>query len=276
MKKIILSLLLSSLVAVNVFAQAQEDAPGCKDHAMFNRMPNTSIGECSSDYNEMDIYMSEDNTVKKEGTKTTIVYNYDLEEATAPSFFQIIKNYENALQKYSGKRIYHDVNRGVATLSAKNAGKEVWIVLNDGGGVKKGNFQLHILEMEPMKQEIAANVILDALNTIGSIALYINFESGKSAIMPESQGIIDQIAQMLKDNATLKISIEGHTDNVGTAASNQTLSENRAKSVMNALIAKGIDKGRLFSKGWGQTKPLGENNTDAGKAKNRRVEIVKI
>ena len=81
---------------------------------------------------------------------------------------------------------------------------------------------------------------------------------------------------MLKSNPTLKISIEGHTDHVGNIQSNQTLSENRAKAIMNAIGSKGVDKLRLSSKGWGQTKPIDDNQTEDGKAKNRRVEIVKL
>jgi outer membrane protein OmpA-like peptidoglycan-associated protein len=126
-----------------------------------------------------------------------------------------------------------------------------------------------------MKQEITSTDILSALNTDGHISLYINFETGKSAIKPESQKTIDQIAEMLQSNPSLKISIEGHTDNIGTAQSNQILSENRAKAVMNGLISKGIDKVRLSSKGLGQTKPLTNNDTEESRAKNRRVEIVK-
>jgi outer membrane protein OmpA-like peptidoglycan-associated protein len=71
------------------------------------------------------------------------------------------------------------------------------------------------------------------------------------------------------------VSIEGHTDNVGTASSNKTLSENRAKSVLDAIVARGIEKSRLSAKGWGQEKPIGDNKTEEGRAKNRRVEIVK-
>ena len=122
---------------------------------------------------------------------------------------------------------------------------------------------------------IAAGEMLEAINKTGSVALYINFETGKSTIKPESEKIVDAIAEMLKANPALKISIEGHTDNVGTAPANLTLSENRAKAVLNALVPKGIDKARLSAKGWGQAKPIADNKTDDGKAKNRRVEIVK-
>jgi outer membrane protein OmpA-like peptidoglycan-associated protein len=129
--------------------------------------------------------------------------------------------------------------------------------------------------MEAMKQEIQANDIFNALNKDGFISLYINFETGKANILPDSQPIIDQIVLMLNQNKNLQISIEGHTDNVGTNEFNQTLSENRAKSVLNALTTQGIDKSRLSFKGWGSSKPVADNRTEEGKAKNRRVEIIK-
>jgi outer membrane protein OmpA-like peptidoglycan-associated protein len=95
-------------------------------------------------------------------------------------------------------------------------------------------------------------------------------------IKPESEAIINQIAAMLKSDPGLKVSIEGHTDNAGTAASNKTLSEARAKAVVASLLGKGIDKARLSSKGWGQEKPVADNDSEDGKARNRRVEIVKM
>ena len=273
MKRSICTSLLAVILSVPTFAQ--EDVPGCKDSPLFSRMPNTIIVECTSNFDEMEIPMSADKTDKKEGTKTSITYNYTQDEATAPSFFQIVKNYENAILKTGGKRIYYNKEAGVATLFTHSAGKDIWVVLNDGAGAKTGNFWLYILEIEGMKQDIAAGEMLEAINKTGSVALYINFETGKSTIKPESEKIVDAIAEMLKANPALKISIEGHTDNVGTAPANLTLSENRAKAVLNALVPKGIDKSRLSSKGWGQAKPIGDNKTDDGKAKNRRVEIVK-
>jgi outer membrane protein OmpA-like peptidoglycan-associated protein len=129
--------------------------------------------------------------------------------------------------------------------------------------------------MEQMKQEITANEMLDALNKDGFIALNILFETGKSQIQAESLTIVDQIFELLHSDPSLKISVEGHTDNVGDAAGNKKLSTDRAKSVMNALIAKGIEASRLTSTGWGQEKPVADNRTEEGRASNRRVEIVK-
>ncbi|HMK27705.1 MAG TPA: OmpA family protein [Chitinophagaceae bacterium] len=269
---------LITLLFISLFTYAQDenpDAPGCKDSPMFTRMPNTVIGECSSNYDEVEIPMGTDNNVTKEGTKTYFQYTYNLEEATAPSFFQILKNFENAIVKTGGKRIYYSKEAGVATLFTRSGGKDIWVVLNDGSGAKAGNFALTILEIEGMKQDISANIMLDSLKQTGSITLHINFETGKSVIKPESQSIVDQMAEMLNSDPSIKISIEGHTDNVGTAAANQTLSQNRAKAVMDAIIAKGIDKARLSSKGWGQNKPVADNSTEEGRAMNRRVEIVK-
>ena len=134
---------------------------------------------------------------------------------------------------------------------------------------------LSVLEVGQMKQEITANEMLDALNKDGFIALNILFETGKSSIQSESLPIVDQIFELLNSDSALKISIEGHTDNVGDAAANKKLSNDRAKSVMDALIAKGVDKSRLSFIGWGQEKPVADNRTEEGKAKNRRVEIVK-
>lgn len=273
MRKIILPLLFA---CTSITVSAQDDAPGCKDNPMFNRMPNMIIGECSSNYDEMEIAMSADVKQTKEGTKTTIQYNYALEEATAPSFFQIVKNFENAILKTGGKRIYYSKEAGVATFFTKSGGKDVWVVLSDFGGSKRGNFELTTLEIEGMKQDISAGEMLEAINKNGSVALQINFETGKWAIKPESMPVVEQIAAMLVSDPSLKVSIEGHTDNVGIPATNKTLSENRAKSVVAALVAKGIDKTRLSSKGWGQDKPVADNTTEDGKAKNRRVEIVKM
>jgi len=101
----------------------------------------------------------------------------------------------------------------------------------------------------------------------------IFFESNKYELKPESQVELDKIVQLLKDNPTVKIQINGHTDNSGKASDNITLSENRAKSVTSYLTSKGIDTNRLSFKGWGDTQPVASNATPEGRAQNRRTEL---
>lgn len=104
----------------------------------------------------------------------------------------------------------------------------------------------------------------------------IRFDVNKAIIKPESMGVINSIYKILKDNPELKFSIEGHTDNDGNDTNNETLSENRAQSVMNMLTKMGISANRLSFKGFGESKPIADNSSAEGKANNRRVEFVKM
>ncbi|MDR0575751.1 MAG: OmpA family protein [Tannerella sp.] len=104
----------------------------------------------------------------------------------------------------------------------------------------------------------------------------ITFDIGKSTIKPESMGEINRIAKLMTDNPALKFSVEGHTDNTGSAAINQTLSDARSAAVVAKLVKMGVAKDRLASAGKGQNSPIADNSTDEGRAKNRRVEFVKI
>jgi OOP family OmpA-OmpF porin len=103
----------------------------------------------------------------------------------------------------------------------------------------------------------------------------INFDVDKATIKPESMGTLNMIVNVMKTNPDLKFEIDGHTDNTGTTEHNLGLSQQRADAVKTQLIAMGIDAGRLTTKGFGDTKPLSDNNTQEGKANNRRVEFVK-
>jgi outer membrane protein OmpA-like peptidoglycan-associated protein len=119
--------------------------------------------------------------------------------------------------------------------------------------------------------------LYDRMMTDGKIITYgITFDVGKSTLKPESMGEINRIATLMKDNPDLKFSVEGHTDSTGNAASNQTLSDARSKAVVDKLVSLGIAADRLASAGKGQSSPIADNGTDEGRAKNRRVEFVKI
>lgn len=104
----------------------------------------------------------------------------------------------------------------------------------------------------------------------------IKFDVGKATLRPESLGPINEILYVMNQSPELRFSVEGHTDSDGDDATNQTLSEARAKTVMEKLIELGIDQSRLASKGFGESKPVANNSTVEGKAQNRRVEFVKF
>ena len=101
----------------------------------------------------------------------------------------------------------------------------------------------------------------------------IFYDLNKYDLKPESQVELDKVVQLMKDNPTLAIQINGHTDGIGKASDNLTLSQNRAKSVVAYLTSKGIDPKRLSFKGWGDTQPIADNKTESGRAQNRRTEL---
>lgn len=117
----------------------------------------------------------------------------------------------------------------------------------------------------------------DRVMTDGKIIVNgIKFDVNKATLKPESMGPINKIFELMQKQPDLNFSIEGHTDSDGDEAHNQTLSEQRAKTVMDKLIEMGIDKSRLKSQGFGESKPIADNTSAEGKANNRRVEFVKF
>jgi len=125
--------------------------------------------------------------------------------------------------------------------------------------------------------ESELDVMYDALNAKGRwVTQGILFATSKAEIQPESRPVLKEIASTMKSHPDLKILIEGHTDNVGSAASNLTLSDSRAAAVKAALVSDfRIGAERITTKGLGDTKPAAPNTTALGRAQNRRVEIVK-
>jgi outer membrane protein OmpA-like peptidoglycan-associated protein len=102
----------------------------------------------------------------------------------------------------------------------------------------------------------------------------VQFEFGKAELLPVSFSLLDEVAAMMKANPQIELlQVEGHTDSVGSASANKTLSGKRAESVRKYFIDKGIGKARLVSKGFGPDNPIADNTTDPGREQNRRVEF---
>jgi outer membrane protein OmpA-like peptidoglycan-associated protein len=247
-----------------------QDAAGCKDPQLFTRMPGFYIDDCDSqDFDQQKFYTSDEKEVVVEGKKTRISY-VTKKGGTPPSEIQILRNFANAIKKIGGSvqlQTRYDIH-----LNLIKDGAETWVLVKTSSG---DSYTLIIVEKKAMVQDITASAMLDALNKQGFMALYINFDTNKATVKPDSKPIIDEMVTLLKGNPDLKVSVEGHTDSTGTPAKNKTLSQERAQSVVNALVGAGIDKKRLNAVGWGQDNPIADNRTEEGKAKNRRVEIVK-
>ncbi|MGY0651762.1 OmpA family protein [Luteimonas sp. A537] len=138
-----------------------------------------------------------------------------------------------------------------------------WVVAEREGFVQTAA----LLPASELKQQLDAD---------GRVAIQVNFAVDKADILPDSTPQVEQVLALLRDDPSLRLSIDGHTDDTGDAAYNQRLSEARAKSVVAALASQGIDASRLQAKGHGQSQPVADNATDEGRAKNRRVELVRL
>jgi OOP family OmpA-OmpF porin len=154
-------------------------------------------------------------------------------------------------------------------------GREVWIharmEYNGGGWV--------VAEREALVQTSAllpATALRQQLDADGRVAIQVNFAVDKADILPDSRPQVEQVIALLEDDPALRLSVDGHTDATGDAAHNQQLSAARARSVVAALTGAGIDASRLEAKGHGQSRPVAGNDTDAGRARNRRVELVRL
>ena len=101
-----------------------------------------------------------------------------------------------------------------------------------------------------------------------------NFDFNKAEVRPEGRDILDRVVKTLKDNPDVKVVVEGHTDSVGSDAYNKKLSERRAEAVKRYLVRQGIDPSRIRTVGYGKSKPIADNSTEEGRAKNRRAEVI--
>ncbi len=136
-----------------------------------------------------------------------------------------------------------------------------------------------VVEREGFRQTsalLAAEALKAKIDADGRVAIEVNFAVDAADILPESQPQVDQVLALLRGHPALRLSVEGHTDGSGDAGHNQTLSERRAAAVVAALTDQGIDASRLQSAGHGATRPVASNADAAGKARNRRVELVKL
>lgn len=301
---------------ISGFTFSQKDIPNAKDSELISRFPESWIIQYAQKDYERYIFALDNSYPKGksrtiEGATTSI----DYELPKGKSQFDLYKNYENAIKKMGFDILFScyqaDCNPVSGSISsvvyslyqaqllpklAKNGNtyrknnatymvaekttgnKKITLVVASGFVAYANVYRLDIIESKNLDLEkVSVNTIEDELKEKGRIPLYgILFEFGKATILQESTEIIETVASYLKQNPKTSIYVVGHTDNVGDFNTNLKLSEERAKAVVQQLIANnGISSSRLEAKGISMLSPVVSNTTEEGRKLNRRVEIVK-
>lgn len=272
-----MTLLLMLLAPLSIL-KAQSDKENCAEHPMIpSRIPGYYIGNCEVNDFSSHVVLTAQGEKTVEGKKTVLEY-FLSEGGKGVSETYVRRNYMEAIRK-QGARIEYELNgRGVGSLRQAD-GTTYWVdvagYVGDGSPEETGHFYLTIVEIAAMEQVITAKTLGDDLKNTGRSVLYIQFDTGKSTIKPESDAVIAQMAGYLNANKGVNVYIVGHTDSEGSADLNMQLSEQRAQAVVNALVTRHkVAPVQLTAKGVGPLSPVASNASEAGRKLNRRVEMV--
>jgi OmpA-OmpF porin, OOP family len=274
-KNTTLLILFALAILPSSVAAQQKDSVGCTDHALFTRMPGYWIHHCTTkQFDAKTMPVADGKTTSVEGRTWEAAYYPQASSKDRPSEIQILRNFENAVAKLGGTVVGTSKSR--RTFKIEKEDKEFWVEL---WAEFTGKYGMTIVEKAAMAQDVIANaeVFSNDLKNSGHAAVYgILFDTGKSVIKPESAQAIGEIAKLIGADPSLKVYVVGHTDNVGTLDGNMRLSQERAEAVVQTLVrTHGVAAARLRSFGGGPYSPVASNDSEAGRAKNRRVELVK-
>lgn len=264
-----------ALAAALANAGPTPDKKGCADHPLLpTRLPDYFIMDCrASEFDGYDFFVQQGQKHREEGRFTFITYRVQA-GANEQSGIAVVRNYENAITRAGGTIAASDSKRWVNGKLTVD-GKEVWVQAESGGYL----VWLRIIEKAPMKQHIVADAASFAndLSRTGHVAVYgIYFDTGKAVVKPESKPALDEVAKLLKSDPNLRLWVVGHTDSVGKVEDNMRLANARADAVAAELVSgHGIPAARLKGYGVGPLAPIAGNEAEDGRAKNRRVELVR-
>jgi OmpA-OmpF porin, OOP family len=278
-KKLFLSLFLV-ILAGSVYAEAT------KEHPLIRPFPGSVLAENMSHYNKFNSYeFYYLNEITKKREKKTIKGEYWrlLYEVRTPSGdrvktiskLEFFENYSMAAEERGGRVVFEDAGQMVLTIPRDDGGV-TWLRVSGNAGL--GQQDLIIVDEKPFKQSLTFGPaeMKATLDAEGRIQLYgILFDLDKATLQIESTKQLQHVVILLKDNPDLMIEIQGHTDDQGSDDYNLKLSQRRAEAVVTYLGLFDIDSSRLVAKGYGESKPVMPNTTEEGRAKNRRVELVK-
>lgn len=268
-----------TVLDVQPFKQTFIDTPSGIDYAPLGHLPGFVQNDPPKKENfDQDTFTIKDGDDNKDVTVQGSLYqaSYKLKDgARAYTHLETMTNYVNALKKLGARIVYRSDDNEDLDAQLDNNGQTVWLKIN----LWENIITLHVIEEKAFQASIKppqASAMKAALDKDGHLALNIHFDFDKATLRPDAAPIITQVVALLKDNPDLKLSIQGNTDNVGEHDYNVKLSQERAAAVVAELVKNGIAADRLSSSGNGPDKPVADNDTTAGRTKNRRVELVKI
>ncbi len=275
--------LAACLAALPLRARAEPDEEGCHDSPLVTRIPGAWIASCDrKDYDEVEVNAfetagSEPKTSIFSGTTTRIRYQVP----KSKSVIQIIRNYQNALKQAEFTLAWESERDGseMSTMLVRKGRSPAMVLLavELPRGWDESDVQLTIVEQGRMDQqvEVDPSALREQLDKQGHVAVYgIQFDTGKAAITSAGETVLSAVERLLLDDPELKLRIEGHTDNQGSG--NLELSKKRAEAVRRWLVQRGTKEKRVTAAGYGDGKPVADNSTEEGRARNRRVELVKL
>lgn len=286
------SLMLASAMlafTVNAWAQSPKDNPKCEPNPVFNRFAGEMMGNCDrARFKDLNLWRWKKANDSKSGSESFKVegeYWYYLNpiekdaKGLHPGILEVVRNFENAVRQAKGEVL--SANSKLVYYRLRKGNDEFWGeagcgMENSSGGCSGISHQ--VIRVAGMEQSVvvSSEQIAKAMGDEGKVVFYgIYFDTDKATLKTESTPTLAEMAKWLKTNASAKVFIVGHTDMQGPAERNQKLSRDRAASVISALIKDhGIKADRLVAEGIGPLAPVASNADEAGRAKNRRVEMV--
>ncbi len=300
----IVIVILLALLNSGVAGAQKHDVEGSRDHPLISRYPGAVITEYSETaFDEYTFPLGKlegDRWAKSqhlEGKVTRIHYNSP--EGRSP--LEVFRNYLQALQAAGFQTLFTCSGgeqcgggavgnvgwcggcspRQLSAKLARPAGDVyVSVYLEQDNSSNPVNIQADVIELKPMESGLVvvnAESLAGDITRTGHVSVYgVYFDTAKADVKPESDATLKEIAKLLQQHAALKLYVVGHTDNVGPLGSNMDLSRRRADAVVNVLSTKySIAAARLTAQGVGPLAPVASNDSEEGRGKNRRVELVK-
>jgi outer membrane protein OmpA-like peptidoglycan-associated protein len=275
-RNILFGILIAHATAAFLMAQAklEPDAPGCIDSRTLPKLSMCRIDNCETkNLDQRDASVREDEkgqviTAALDGSSRSIMY--ECREGTTPG--EIVQQATAALKASAFPVLYQFVGQEGAVTARKG---DLWLLIE---AAARYYTLVELKAIPPDFESLTdASEFADAIERYGHVSIYgIHFAAGRADFAADSEAALKEISAMMEAHPDWRFRIESHTPNTGTKMGNMTLTAKRASALLNALTGRGIKRLRLESTGLGDTHPVADNLTPQNRAKNERIELVKI